>query len=886
MPRRERRSFTPATAACLTWGARPRRVALRRSVVSTSRGGIWVSEGQQGHVHQDPGETVPATAKRTRTAPRKSSTAKKPARGGSRTPQRRLRTSGDGYAREVIGLALIALGGFLAAIVFAGVGGGVAAQGLESLIRMVVGRGVGLAALVIVLIGIHFVVRVPVFDTRPFRIGAVIVAAAICLGLASGLFGPGMDLSYGWTTVREMQANGGVVGAGLWWASASTIGAVGANILTVLGIAAGMVLMSGASLGEALRGSGRGAAAASAVVGRGLATATVTTVRGSRRASDEMRLIARTVTRPVGRRGPGSEEHPVDGADRYADLFNEEGRLPPSPAFGSFASAVDLVQDMGDAREIVIEGAHDVLHDPMDDDDPFVSVEVLQPTTPVPVIADPTEHRVHSGAGNAPAGGWTPPRKSVLHKSSGGGGTSAAVVRETSRRLVEALAEFGVQAEMVNAVSGPRVTRYELKLAPGTKVAKVSSLRDDLAYSLAASDEIRILAPIPGKQAVGVEVPNPDARMVTLGDVYRDFPTGTGPLAAWLGLDIGGKAVFLDVARMPHLLIAGSTGTGKSMCLNALLASILLRATPEELRLVMIDPKKVELNHYEGIPHLLTPVVTNMKNATAVLSNIVGEMESRYELMGAVRARNLNDWNEIRRGQGLSLIPHILVVIDELADLMMVAPGEVEDAIIRLAQQSRAVGIHLLLATQRPSVDVITGMIKANVPSRIAFAVSSQVDSRVVLDSGGAESLLGNGDMLFRPVGTSRLQRLQGAYVGEDEILAITDHWRRQGRPAIDEGLVKRPEAVEGVETGGDELIQRAVETVVQQGTASVSLLQRRLGVGYARAGRLVDSLERLGVVSGYEGSKPRTVLIGEGEIERVLGIVAVDGDVSPDEIR
>ncbi len=886
MPRRERRSFTPATAACLTWGARPRRVALRRSVVSTSRGGIWVSEGQQGHVHQDPGETVPATAKRTRTAPRKSSTAKKPARGGSRTPQRRLRTSGDGYAREVIGLALIALGGFLAAIVFAGVGGGVAAQGLESLIRMVVGRGVGLAALVIVLIGIHFVVRIPVFDTRPFRIGAVIVAAAICLGLASGLFGPGMDLSYGWTTVREMQANGGVVGAGLWWASASTIGAVGANILTVLGIAAGMVLMSGASLGEALRGSGRGAAAASAVVGRGLATATVTTVRGSRRASDEMRLIARTVTRPVGRRGPGSEEHPVDGADRYADLFNEEGRLPPSPALGSFAGAVDLVQDMGDAREIVIEGAHDVLHDPMDDDDPFVSVEVLQPTTPVPVIADPTEHRVHSGAGNAPSGGWTPPRKSVLHKSSGGGGTSAAVVRETSRRLVEALAEFGVQAEMVNAVSGPRVTRYELKLAPGTKVAKVSSLRDDLAYSLAASDEIRILAPIPGKQAVGVEVPNPDARMVTLGDVYRDFPTGTGPLAAWLGLDIGGKAVFLDVARMPHLLIAGSTGTGKSMCLNALLASILLRATPEELRLVMIDPKKVELNHYEGIPHLLTPVVTNMKNATAVLSNIVGEMESRYELMGAARARNLNDWNEIRRGQGLSLIPYILVVIDELADLMMVAPGEVEDAIIRLAQKSRAVGIHLLLATQRPSVDVITGMIKANVPSRIAFAVSSQVDSRVVLDSGGAESLLGNGDMLFRPVGTSRLQRLQGAYVGEDEILAITDHWRRQGRPAIDEGLVKRPEAVEGVETGGDELIQRAVETVVQQGTASVSLLQRRLGVGYARAGRLVDSLERLGVVSGYEGSKPRTVLIGEGEIERVLGIVAVDGDVSPDEIR
>jgi len=487
---------------------------------------------------------------------------------------------------------------------------------------------------------------------------------------------------------------------------------------------------------------------------------------------------------------------------------------------------------------------------------------------------------VHGGAGGAPRGGWrTPPRKS-LRTSGRVSRMPVAQVRDTSRRLVEALAEFGVEAEMVDAVSGPRVTRYELRLAPGTKVSKVSNLRDDLAYALAATDELRILAPIPGKQAVGVEVPNPDASMVTLGDVWRDFPEGTGPLAAWLGLDIGGKAVYLDIARMPHLLIAGSTGTGKSVCLNGLLASILLRATPDQLRLVMIDPKKVELNHYEGIPHLLTPVVTNMKNATAVLANIVREMESRYEIMGAARARNLTDWNAIRRDQGLSEIPHILVVIDELADLMMVAPGEVEDAIIRIAQKARAVGIHLVLATQRPSVDVITGMIKANVPSRIAFAVSSQVDSRVVLDSGGAESLLGNGDMLFRPVGTSRLQRLQGAYVGEDEILAVTDHWRRQGAPEMREDLLERAEPSEPeVDAGGDEMLRTAVETVVQQGTASVSLLQRRLGVGYARAGRLVDSLERLGVISGHEGSKPRTVLIGEAEIPRVLGIAAVDAD-------
>ena len=845
---------------------------------------------QMGLVHLDPGETVAATATRTRTATRKTTATRRPAKGSGRSPRKRSGGVG-GYGREMAGMVMIAVGGFLAAIVFAGVGGGVAGQALESLIRKCVGRGVGLAALVMVIVGVHLVVRFPVFDARAFRIGASVVGMAICLGLASGLFGPGMDLSYGWSSVREMKANGGVVGSGLWWAADSTIGAVGANFLTVLGIAAGMVLMSGASLGEALRGSGRGAAVAGAAVGRGIATATVTTVRGSRRASDEVRLIARTVAAPTSRRGVGSDEHPVDGADRYPDLFDEDGDLPPSPALGARSGALDEDDD------IVIEGAHDVFHDPIDGDeteddehdaDPFVQVDLpgaAAAGVAAGAVDDPAEGKVHGGPGTMPRGGWKRPRKSILQRSTGGSGTSAATVRETSRRLVEALAEFGVQAEMTNAVSGPRITRYELKLAPGTKVSKVSALRDDLAYALAANDEIRILAPIPGKQAVGVEVPNPNSRMVTLGDVFRDFPEGTGPLAAWMGLDIGGKAVFLDIARMPHLLIAGSTGTGKSVCLNALLASILLRATPEELRMVMIDPKKVELNHYEGIPHLLTPVVTNMKNATAVLSNMVGEMESRYELMGASRARNLNDWNTIRRGQGLSVVPHILVVIDELADLMMVAPGEVEDAIIRLAQKSRAVGIHLMLATQRPSVDVITGMIKANVPSRIAFAVSSQVDSRVVLDSGGAESLLGNGDMLFRPVGTSRLQRLQGAYVGEDEILAITDHWRRQGRPEMREELLERPEVVEeAVDAGSDELVQRAIETVVQQGTASVSLLQRRLGVGYARAGRLVDVLERLGVISGHEGSKPRTVLITEHDIPRVLGIAVVDADVSGDD--
>src|SRR5207302_888553 len=323
----------------------------------------------------------------------------------------------------------------------------------------------------------------------------------------------------------------------------------------------------------------------------------------------------------------------------------------------------------------------------------------------------------------------------------GSGGTAARV----AELLVQTLSHFGVDATVVGEISGPRVTRYELQLAPGTKVAKVASLKDDLSYALATT-EIRILAPIPGKQAVGVEVPNVAPRLVTLGDIYDDLPGSATPLAVWLGKDISGNAVWTDLARMPHVLLAGTTGSGKSGCINTMLVSILLRATPDEVRMILIDPKRIELNHYESIPHLLTPVVSSPKEASAVLANCLAEMERRYERLSSVRARNLNEANRSFRQRGEPTIPYLLVVIDELADLMMVAPQAVEDAVIRLAQKSRAVGIHLVLATQRPSVDVITGMIKANVPSRIAFAVSSQTDSRVILDTNGAEALLGQGD--------------------------------------------------------------------------------------------------------------------------------------------
>ena len=469
------------------------------------------------------------------------------------------------------------------------------------------------------------------------------------------------------------------------------------------------------------------------------------------------------------------------------------------------------------------------------------------------------------------------PDRDLLRKSGTNGAQPTEASGQVAHALVQALSDFGVQASVVGEIVGPRVTRYELQLAAGTKMSKVSALKDDLSYALATT-EIRILAPIPGKQAVGVEVPNLTPNLVTLGDIYDELPKTASPVAVWLGKDISGNAVWTDLARMPHILIAGTTGSGKSGCINTILTSVLLRATPDEVRMILIDPKRIELSYYEQIPHLLAPVVSSPKEATAVLANVINEMERRYEQLSKVRARNLPEANRAFRERGEPTLPYLLVVIDELADLMMISPQAVEDAIIRLAQKSRAVGIHLVLATQRPSVDVITGMIKANVPSRIAFAVSSQTDSRVIIDQGGAESLLGQGDMLFKPLGTSRLQRVQGAYVGEEEVALVVEQCRAQREQELDASLLEAPEpppeeadADEEFDPDEDPLLDRAIEVVVQAQTASTSLLQRRLRVGYTRAGRLIDMLERRGIISGYEGSKPRRVLVDEAQLDRVL---------------
>jgi S-DNA-T family DNA segregation ATPase FtsK/SpoIIIE len=610
------------------------------------------------------------------------------------------------------------------------------------------------------------------------------------------------------------ETRGGATGEALDLIFSRLLGDTGTAVLGLFLLVAGSLLVTGASLGAILRRS---------------AHAARHTAVAARRSVERVRIPYddEPITQP--------DAPPVDAEAAYPDVVTESPAPPP------------------------------VLVDQLEDFEPEL------PSQPAPVFDMPsTEHA-----------GYKLPDASVLRRSRPDAkkGQPEKAIERTAEALLQALANFGIDAHLVGQVVGPRVTRYELQLAPGTKVGKVASLKDDLAYALATT-EIRILAPIPGKQAVGVEVPNLSPNVVTLGDIYDELPGNASPLSVWLGKDISGTSVWADLARMPHVLIAGTTGSGKSGCINTMLCSVLLRATPDDVRMILVDPKRVELGLYESIPHLLTPVVSSPKAASAVLTNVLTEMEHRYERMSLARARNLPELNRVLAERGEQTVPYLLVVIDELADLMMVSPQDVEDAVIRLAQKSRAVGIHLVLATQRPSVDVITGMIKANVPSRIAFAVSSQTDSRVILDTSGAESLLGQGDMLFKPLGTSRLQRVQGAYVSEEEIALIVEQCRGQREQDLDESLLETPGAREHDGEDGDfdpdedPLLDRAIEIVVQTQTASVSLIQRRLRVGYTRAGRLIDMLERRGIISGYEGSKPRRVLVTEAELERVLANV------------
>lgn len=454
-------------------------------------------------------------------------------------------------------------------------------------------------------------------------------------------------------------------------------------------------------------------------------------------------------------------------------------------------------------------------------------------------------------------------------------------LQTNGRILVDTLKSFGVQTKILDICRGPAVTRYEIQPAAGVKISKITNLADDLALNLAATG-VRIEAPIPGKAAVGIEVPNKSRSTVRMRELVESnsFQTSKSKLSVALGRDIAGQPVIADLAKMPHMLIAGTTGSGKSVCINSLIISMLYKATPDEVRFLMIDPKAVELTEYNGMPHMLVPVVTDPRKASGALSWAVTEMMKRYKIFSECNVRNLKGYNSLaasqnyqdENGQPMPAMPQIVIIIDELADLMMAAPKEVEDSICRLAQLARAAGMHLVVATQRPSVDVVTGLIKANIPSRIALTVSNAVDSRTILDAGGAEKLLGNGDMLFAPVGVTKPLRVQGCFVSDDEISSVVEFVKKTKAIEYDESVIEEIErnaasesksdsSSEG-EGNGDPMIDEAIKVVVEAGQASTSLLQRRLRLGYARAGRLIDEMEQLGVVGPHEGSKPRQVLI------------------------
>ncbi len=522
-----------------------------------------------------------------------------------------------------------------------------------------------------------------------------------------------------------------------------------------------------------------------------------------------------------------------------------------------------------------------------------------EPETPMPTpeeIAEETREMSETISGNMKITedeGYNFPPVTLLNEPKGeNAAIAAAELDSTAERLVETLRSFGVETRIVDISRGPTVTRYELQPCAGVKISKITNLADDIALNLATAG-VRIEAPIPNKAAVGIEVPNKAGAVVGVREIIESpaFTSSKSKLTVAMGRDIAGNAVVTDIAKMPHGLIAGATGSGKSVCINSIVVSILYKATPDEVKLLMIDPKVVELGVYNGIPHLLVPVVTEPRKAAGALGWAVSEMEKRYQMFADRGARNIEGYNHIVEGlvdePEVKKMPHIVIIIDELADLMMTAPHEVEDSINRIAAKARAAGMHLLIATQRPSVDVVTGVIKSNVPSRIAFAVSSQVDSRTILDAAGAEKLLGRGDMLFSPVGSTKPKRLQGCFVSDEEVEAVVEFVKNGGSAdyddfvmneietrAVQESNKKIPAAASDDDNSDDDpMLDEAIKVVVENGLASTSLLQRKLKLGYARAARIVDAMEERGVVGPYEGSKPRKVLITKEQLmEREAG--------------
>jgi DNA segregation ATPase FtsK/SpoIIIE, S-DNA-T family len=753
-----------------------------------------------------------------------------------------LRQAVDGRQHEFIGLGLIGLGVLLGLAFYFDLAG-IIGRGLETLVGWVVGFGRFAVPVALIAVGVALVRSGK--SSSPFRlvIGWLVAGVAV-LGLIHLAKDPG-DLD-------GYEDAGGVVGSGVAESIAALIAPAGAAVLLVVLVLGGVLLVTRTSLRTMAQRTGRGIGSIARPLGRATRKAisdlsTLTSERDDRAARDDADAP------PAGEASELAPPGLYDLASEAGDPWNQR---PPS----------------GRRRSTkVTTGSSPSLDVPLDGTD---------------------------------VGRWKLPPLSYLVRA-GEQSIDRAAIERRGRTLEESLASHGVETSLVGMTVGPTVTRYELELGAGVKVARVTSLQKDIAYAMAATD-VRILAPIPGRSAIGVEVPNHQRQLVALGDllVTDEAAKADHPLDVAVGKDIAGRAVFLDLATTPHLLIAGATGAGKSSALNCIITSLLMRSTPDQVRLILVDPKQVEMGQYQRLPHLLTQPVTNPKKAANALGWAVKEMDRRYDLLSEVGFRDITGYNaaydrgELRHdasqidagrfGEHTSTstyerLPFIVVVVDELNDLMMVAARDVEDSITRIAQKARAVGIHLIVATQRPSVNVITGVIKANIPARMAFAVSSLTDSRVILDQPGAEKLVGKGDMLLLPGNSSVAQRIQGSFVSEEEVRKIVAHWRRQapdvvfttdveaGRGDVDDDAVtSSSNAFSGAEDEDDDaaMLRQAMELVVRSQLGSTSMLQRKLKVGFARAGRIMDLLEQRGVVGPSEGSKARQVLMTVEEFE------------------
>ena len=785
----------------------------------------------------------------------------------------------EGHGGDATAICLLVVG-ILCGLALATDLAGPVGAGLNSGLTALLGNGAFLVPLSLVAVAVLLLWRHPESEddeepmtAAPMRVGigvGIVVFAAAglmhVLGGAPSLTGP----------VDALRDAGGYFGGVIGGPLAGGVGNVGAAMILVALLGFGLLLAPGTSVRTVIT-----------AVGSGLAWARNGVVNGL-----ELRgMPADEDLDEDEENGDASERRPLPSRRKTVEsIADEEPEL-------DLVDAEDEDEEYEDEADEEFEAEDEEYED--DEEEPLVAQLVVDASDEIEVTprAKPVVVSVHEDAKGQMAidltgyghGDWTLPPRDLL-KRSAAKALDTRAVEQGGEVLQATLKDFGVDANLIGMTVGPTVTRYELELAPGVKVNRVTGLSHDIAYAMASPD-VRILAPIPGRSAIGVEVPNKVRQLVTLGDILMspEAAQATHPLEVGLGRDIAGHSQMINLAQMPHLLIAGQTGAGKSSCINSLITSILMRCTPDQVRLILVDPKRVELGQYNGLPHLLTEVVTSPKKAANALEWAVREMEMRYDLLAEVGVRDVAGYNgrfdagelptaenpDPLGGRSYERIPYIVIVIDELNDLMMVAARDVEASICRIAQMARAVGIHLVIATQRPSVNVITGVIKANVPSRLAFSVSTLADSRVILDQSGAEKLIGHGDMLLMSASSSRAQRIQGSWVDEECVRKAVAHWKRQVEtPQYIDGL--QGNAASGSSAGGrngsddddDDLLAEAMELVVRSGLGSTSMLQRKLRVGFARAGRLMDLLEQKGIVGPSEGSKARSVMMTVEEFE------------------